>query len=194
MSTITDPRTYTPDDLLAMPDRDRYELVDGKLVELNVSVLSSLVAFELGGLIREHCRAHTPAWIFGADCGYQCFPGHPRKVRKPDVSLVHRERLPAERITDEGFLTIPPDLAIEVVSPNDLAYEVEEKVQEYLEARVRLVWVVYPPTRTVHIRHGDGSDTTVRSNDELDGEDVLPGFRCRIGDIFASLPPPASEA
>jgi Uma2 family endonuclease len=153
----------------------------------------ALVAFELGGLIRDHCRAHTPARIFGADCGYQCFPGHPRTVRKPDVSLVHRERLSAEQLT-EGFLTLPPDLAIEVVSPNDLAYEVEEKVREYLEAGVRLVWVVYPPTRRVHIHRGDGSLAVARPSDDLDGEDVVPGFRCRVDDLFPALPPAAPPA
>jgi Uma2 family endonuclease len=183
MTTIAEPKTYTPEDLLRMPDGDRYELVDGQLVELNVSALSSLVAFELGSRIREHCRAHTPAWIFGADCGYQCFPGHPRKVRKPDVSLVLRDRLRGEQL-DEGFLTVPPDLAVEVVSPNDLAYEVAEKVEEYLAAGVRLVWVVYPPTRTIHIHRADRSTAVVRADDELTGEDLLPGFRCRLDDLF----------
>jgi Uma2 family endonuclease len=187
MSTIAGPRTYTADEFLALPDRDRYELVDGYLVKQNVSALSSLVAFELGGRIRDHCRAHTPAWIFGADCGYQCFPGHPRKVRKPDVSLIHHERLTAEQL-EEGVLTLPPDLAVEVVSPNDLAYEIEVKVQEYLEAGVRLVWVVYPPSRTVHIRRGDGTSAVVASTDDLEGEDVVPGFRCRVGDLFPTLP------
>lgn len=191
MSTITETRTYTPDDLLAMPDRNRFELVDGHLVELNVSALSSLVAFELGALIRDHSRTHTPAWIFGADCGYQCFPGQPRKVRKPDVSLVRKERLAAEQIA-EGFLKLPPDLAVEVVSPNDLAYEVEAKVQDYLEAGVRLIWVVYPPTRTVQVFRGDGTIALVRPGGELVGEEVLPGFRCRVGDLFASLTPAAT--
>jgi Uma2 family endonuclease len=190
MTTLTtaEPRTYTPEDLLAMPDGDRFELVDGHLVELHVSALSSLVAVELTTRIHAHCRLRNPAWIFGADCGYQCFPGHPAKVRKPDVSLILRERIVPDQIR-EGFLTIPPDLVIEVVSPNDLAYEVERKIQEYREAGVRLTWIVYPPTQTVHIHRGDGSTTTAGPNDELDGADVLPGFRCRIADLFASLPP-----
>ena len=188
MSTIAEPRSYTPDDLLAMPDGDRYELVDGNLVERSVSVLSSLVAFELGGLIRDHCRTHAPAWIFGPDCNYQCFPKHPRKVRKPDVSLIRHDRLSAEQL-GKGFLNLPPDLAVEVVSPNDLAYEVEDKVGEYREAGVRLVWVVYPQTRTVYLHRGDGSVAVARSGDDLDGEDVIPGFRCRVDELFPSLPP-----
>jgi len=188
MSTIAEPKTYTADEFLALPDRDRYELVDGYLVEQNVSVLSSLVGARLLRLISNHCEAHAPAaWTFGADCLYQCFPGHPRKVRKPDISLIHPERLSAEQL-EEGFLTLPPDLAVEVVSPNDLAYEIEEKVREYLEAGVRLVWVVYPPTRTVHIRRGDGTIAVAASTNDLEGEGVVPGFRCRVGDLFPPLP------
>jgi Uma2 family endonuclease len=193
MSTTAEPRTYTPEDLLAMPDRKNYELVDGNLVELNVSTLSSWVASELNALLRNHCRDHAPAWIFGADCGCQCFPGHPRKVRKPDISLVRRERLAAEQL-DEGFLTIPPDLVVEVVSPNDLAYEVMAKVKEYLGAGVRLVWVVYPPTRFVQIHRGDGSAAIVHDGDELDGEDVVPGFRCPVDALFPPSTPVAPSA
>jgi Uma2 family endonuclease len=187
MSTIAEPRTYTPDDLLRMPDGDRYELIDGKLVEINVSVLSSLVAAQLLHRLTAFCEPNNLAWIFGADCGCQCFPGYPRKVRKPDGLLVLRDRLSTAQL-DEGFLRIPPDLAIEVVSPNDLAYEVEVKVQEYLEAAVHLVWVVYPTTRTVHIHRSDGSTALIRSGGELTGEDVLPGFVCRVDDLFPALP------
>jgi Uma2 family endonuclease len=188
MRTIAEPRTYTPDELLRLPDGDRYELVDGQLVEHNVSALSSVVAIKLASRLHAHCELHTPAWILGSDCGYQCFPGHPRKVRKPDVSLVLRERLSTAQLEEEGFLTIPPDLAIEVVSPNDSAYEVEQKVQEYLKAGVKLVWVIYPPTRTVHIHRGDRSSAVVSADDDLTGEDLLPGFACRVSDLFASLP------
>jgi Uma2 family endonuclease len=193
MSTIAEPRTYTPDDLLRMPDGDRYELVDGKLVERNVGALSSLVANELLSRITDFCRPDALAWVFGADCGYQCFPRHPRKVRKPDGSLVLRDRLAAEQL-EEGYLTLAPDLAIEAVSPNDLAYEVEQKVLEYLAAGVRLIWVIYPTTRTVHVHRGDRSAAVLRPGDELTGEDVLPGFACRLDDLFAVLPQATQDA
>jgi Uma2 family endonuclease len=193
MSTITEPRTYTPDDLLRMPDGDRYELVDGKLVEINVSALSSLVANKLLSRITVFCELNPLAWVFGADCGYQCFPRHPRKVRKPDGSVLLRDRLSVDQL-GEGFLKLPPDLAIEAVSPNDLAYEVEEKVQEYLGAGVRLIWVIYPTTRTVHIHRGDRSTAVVQSGDELTGEDVLPGFVCPIDELFAAIPQAAQDS
>jgi Uma2 family endonuclease len=86
--------------------------------------------------------------------------------------------------TSEGYIYIAPDLAAEVVSPNDLAYEVEAKVVEYLDAAVPLVWVIDPEARTVRIHRGDGSVSWLRENDELSGEDVIPGFRCPVAAIF----------
>jgi Uma2 family endonuclease len=190
MSTTESKARYTPEDLLAMPDGDRYELVDGNLVERNVSALSSLVAAKLIRLIGVHCEANDLAWYFSSDCGYRCFPGSPSKVRRPDASFVNRRRLPADELS-EGYINIAPDLAAEVVSPNDLAYEVDEKVDEYLGAGVRLVWVVNPRRRTVSVHRADGSVSVLREHEDLDGEDVLPGFRCRVGELF---PPTAAVA
>src|SRR5205814_10386571 len=114
----------------------------------------------------------------------------PRKMRKPDGSSIGQERLP-EGPSSEGYLYIPPDLAVEVISPNDSAYEVDAKVVEYLNAGVPLVWVINPEARTVRIHRHDGSASWLREKDELSGEDVLPGFRCRVADIFPKRPAPS---
>jgi Uma2 family endonuclease len=182
MSTATATR-LTAADLQRMPDGDKYELVDGELVERNVSQLSSLVAMEMGSQLRNFCKPQGLAWVFGADAGYRCFPDDPDKVRKPDVSVILAGRLPAERI-GAGFSTLAPDLAVEVISPNDLAYDVDEKVEEYLSAGVRLVWVVNPELRTVRVYRPDGSLSLRRAAESLDGEDVLPGFHCPIAELF----------
>lgn len=183
MSAVATKAQYSPEDLLALSDGERYELVDGNLVERNVSAISSDVAMELGSLLRTHCKANRPAWVLGADCGYQCFPGHTNKVRKPDVSVILRERLPLEQAS-RGFVTIAPDLVVEVVSPHDLAYDLEQKVQDYLDAGVKLVWVVNPPTRTAFVYRADGSIVGLRASEELDGESILPGFRCKVESLF----------
>ena len=120
------------------------------------------------------------------DAGYRCFPHRPRLVRKPDVSYIRPGRLPNERIP-RGDIPLAPDLAIEVVSPNDLYNEVDVKVSEYLDVGVALVWVVNPEARTAIVYRSDGSARRLREGDEIDGGDVLPGFRCRVGDFF----PPA---
>jgi Uma2 family endonuclease len=88
-----------------------------------------------------------------------------------------------EQATTEGHCPIAPDLAVEVVSPNDTAYEIDEKVREFLDAGVPLVWVVNPEQRTVEIHRANGFGTILRENDEISGEDVIPGFRCRVGDF-----------
>jgi Uma2 family endonuclease len=182
MSTVSE-QTYTPEDLLAMPDRKKYELVDGHLVERHMSVVSSWVGGQLHFELTLFLREHPLGWAWPADQGYACFLNSPRKLRFPDVSYVSKKRLP-EGPTSEGYIYIAPDLAVEVVSPNDLSYEVERKTIEYLDAGVPLVWVIDPEARTVRIYRGDGSSGWLREGGELLGEDVLPGFRCRLTTIF----------
>lgn len=185
MSTIAEDATYTPDELLAMPDGDLYELVDGQLVERSMGARSSFIGNRLSRLVTDHCEAHRLGWILGPECGYRCIPDHPRTVRKPDVSFIRFGRLPGEEVP-EGDIQIAPDLAVEVISPNDLSYKVDRKIAEYLASGVRLVWVVSPAARTVLIYRGDGSIQGLREPDDLSGEDVLPGFRCRVGEIFTN--------
>ena len=184
----------TPEELLAMSDGGHFELIDGELRERNVSALSNLIALQVGRILGNHCFEHDLGWLFAADLGYHCFPWKPRQVRRADVSFIRRERYPLEEIAKDGFTPIAPDLAVEVVSLNDLASkDVEEKVEEYLRAGVRLVWIVHPVTRTMYVFRGDGTGYRLRSQDELTGEDVIPGFRCRVADLFPG-PPVAEEA
>ena len=86
--------------------------------------------------------------------------------------------------TAKGHNRIAPDLAVESVSPNDLAYDVDEKVQDWLLAGTRLVWVVNPQTRTIEVHRAQRPGSIFREGDELDGEDVLPGFRCQVKELF----------
>jgi Uma2 family endonuclease len=171
-----------------MPDRNRYELVDGQLVEHVMSTWSSYVAGKLYARLDAFCQANPRGWVFPEGVSYQCFPDAPSRVRRADVSFIRADRMSLEQATAEGHLLITPDLAVEVLSPNDLAYEVDAKVQEYLRAGVRLVWVVNPETRTVKIHRPQAAGTILGESDDLEGEDVVPGFRCRISDLF-QLPP-----
>ncbi len=127
-----------------------------------------------------------------ADTGYQCFPHDPNRLRKPDVSFIRKEHLPGGKLP-KGWAKFPPDLAVEVVSPNDLAEDVEEKLTDYRKAGVPIIWVIYPGARTAIVNRRDGSVSRLFEDDELLGEDVIPGFRCVLREI---LPPsgPAEEA
>ena len=183
MSTATKP-TLTADDLLKMPEGDRYELVDGHLVERGMGSQSSYIGGRLFLFIGKFCEEHPQGWVFPPDCGYQCYNEDPNRVRKPDASFIRFGRLPGEQ-APKGYVRIPPDLAVEVLSPDDLDYETDDKVDEYLRAGVRLVWVINPERQTVLIYRANGTIPGLRAQDELSGEDVLVGFKCRVEELFA---------
>jgi len=181
--SVIESKPLTPVDLLLLPNAKDFELVGGELVERHVSVLSSYVEARLVRRLDAHCEDGDLGPVFTATNGIQCFPDEPNKVRKPDVSFVKKARFAPQHLY-EGYLTIAPDLAVEVVSPNDLGEELEQKIEDYLAAGIPLVWVVYPEVRTVSIHRGDGSVTKLRRHDELTGEDIIPGFRCKVAELF----------
>jgi Uma2 family endonuclease len=182
-------RTSTPEDLLLLPEGKHCELVDGELREREMGAESGWIAGRLATRLSLFIEQTGLGWVFPADVGYQCFPEDPDRVRKPDVSFVRAGRFPGDQIP-RGHIGIPPDLAVEVVSPNDLFHEVWRKVEEYRRASVRLIWVVDPDARAIEIVRGDGAVSRLYEANELTGEDVLPGFRCRVGELF---PPPPEE-
>lgn len=145
---------------------------------------SSRIGLKMSTLLLIHCEREHLGWVLPSDAGYQCFPDDPGKVRKPDVSFIRADRLSVED-EPEGWATIAPDLAVEVVSPNDLFEAVAIKVNEYLSAGVRLVWVIDTATERVHVYRHDGRGEILTSADELNGEDVVAGFRCTVADLFA---------
>ena len=181
--SIVEAPLLTTADLLAMPDGDFYELVAGQLVERKTGMESSFVAGEIFGQIRDWNRQVPRGIAFPEGTGFRCFTDDPEKVRRPDVSFLRFGKLPNDRVP-KGWGRTPPDLVVEVVSPRDSFYEVEEKVDEWLAAGVPLVWVANPATGAVSVRRADGSLANVRGEQEITGEDVLPGFRCRVADFF----------
>jgi Uma2 family endonuclease len=185
MSTAT---AYTPEDLLAMPDSKSYELVNGELVERKMGLKSSWVGGRLHSRLDQFCEDKRVGWALTSEAGYQCFPHEPGRVRKPDVSFIRFGRLPAGVLPD-GWAKIRPDLTVEVVSPNDLADELDEKLDDYEKAGVPLIWVIYLGSRTVMVYRSDGTVSRLHEDDELSGEDVIPGFRCRVRDILPTREP-----
>jgi Uma2 family endonuclease len=122
------------------------------------------------------------ASVYLSDLGYQCFPDT-NEVRFPDVSLIRAER--ANKIEgDPGYMPIPADLAVEVLSPNDRIRAIDEKVDEYLQAEFGLVWVVNPHRRHVHIYRPDGSAQLLSEHEEITGEKALPTFKCKVSEFF----------
>jgi Uma2 family endonuclease len=186
MATVELTTRYKPRDLLTFPEPGRFELVDGHLVERKMGAESSLVAQELRLLIGIFNKQHKLGLIFGPDCGFQIFKADRNRVRFADGSFVRRNRLPAGK-PPKGHCRTVPELTIEAVSPNDTAEEVEQKVEEWLAAGVKLVWVVFPDSHRIHVHRKNGTTSKLGSKDSLAGEDVLPGFKCRVAEIFQGL-------
>lgn len=172
-----------PELFLSHPDAP-YEIEDGQVVELpSMGALAVFVANKL--LIsltlflsgRRLGRAVMEA-MFIVD------PVRDTR-RQPDVAFVSYDRWPADRpIPEEGDWEVIPDLAVEVLSPNDATGQVSRKIREYFRYGVRQVWVVNPLERTVAIYTSPVLIKTVSADDELDGGEVLPGFRIPIAPLF----------
>ncbi len=182
----TRPR-FTPEDVLRMEPDALYELVDGSLVKKKMSELAN----ETAGLITFALVMHTRTANLGRvlpEQSFQCFPHDPDVIRRPDVSFIAAARLPAERFS--GHIPIAPDIAVEVVSPNDRFYDLDEKLNDYRLAGVKLVWVVNPELRTVTIYRADGTISRLFDHETLTGDTVLPAFSAKIAEL---LPPAASS-
>jgi len=188
MSTVAPERLYTPEDLSSLPDGEDFELVDGRLVRREMGTLSSWVAGRIIRLLGAWGEDTGLCWVLLPDTAYQCFPDHPAKVRKPDASFILRGRLPGEELPT-GNMFIRPDLAVEVLSPNDLADKVNEKLGEYLDAGIPLIWIVDPRNRKIQTFENGQPRAHLTERDELTGGAVLPGFRCAVRDIFRLGPP-----
>lgn len=126
---------------------------------------------------------HHLGVVFGQGCGYQ-FPGlDGGRLRFLDVSFVRKGRL-AGGCVPGGWVAIPPDLVVESLSPGETAEGVISKAQVWLDAGVRLVWILYPMSRSVLVMRHGVQGTFLGENDDFDGFEVVPGFVLRVGEIF----------
>jgi Uma2 family endonuclease len=172
----------TADELLRTPLPDkRVELVRGVLVVREpAGFRHGAVSATLTGLLREHAAAHRLGRVVAAETGF-LLATDPDTVRAADVAFVRRERLPDPE--PAGYAELAPDLVVEVVSPGDRPGETLTKVGEWLTAGTRLVWVVDPTRRLARVYRQDGSEALLDEGQSLDGEDVIPGFRCLLASI-----------
>ena len=175
----------TADDLLKLPPFEgRRELVQGELSEMTPPTpLHGEICAEIVFLIRQQLEGNAAGKVFAGDVGYT-LGRDPDTVRGPDVSFVRHERLPGGVSPARGFFDLAPDLAIEVLSPNDRPGYVQAKVSDYLTAGTALVWVVDPARRKVTVYDGEGGVQVLGEDQQLDGGAVLPGFKTPVGRFF----------
>jgi Uma2 family endonuclease len=135
--------------------------------------------------LAEHVRKKNLGCVFGAETGFR-IGKNPDTVLAPDVSFIRKERIQVVGIPKE-FFPEAPALVVEVLSPSDAAKEVDDKMRRWLAAGVELGWVVYPRGRSVTVYRSLTDIRVLSGDDMLDGESVVPGFRCRVGELFALL-------
>jgi Uma2 family endonuclease len=177
----------TAEQLLRMPDDGfRYELIAGELKKMSPSGWRhSSIAGQLHTRLGQHVEQHDLGRVFGAEPGF-ILARDPDTVRAPDIAFVRREHLPAAP-PEDAFWPGAPDLAVEVVSPGDTLREVDEKVEAWLAAGAAMVWVVNPKWRSVTVYRSATDIKVLTEKDQLDGQDVVPGFRCPVSEIFRNL-------
>ena len=173
----------TAEELEKFPDDDyRYELVEGRVIRLSpVGVVHGRSVMRLGARLIGHVDAGHLGLVV-TEVGFR-LASSPDTVRAPDLAFIRRDRLPAGPLP-RGFWSGPPDLAVEVLSPDDRPSDIRTKVAEYLERGVPLVVVIDPDERTVNVHRPSASAVNLGLADVLDLDDVVPGFRCAVRDIF----------
>ena len=176
ISTAT--KLVTADELLAMGE-GRRELIYGEVIEMApAGEEHGHVEYEIVVYLGVYVKANKLGRVYPGDTGF-LLATDPDLVRVPDVAFVRRERVVRTRKYYPGA----PDLAVEVVSPGDSYTEVNEKVAMWLEHGTLEVWVVDPRRQTVQV-FKEGTDVTLKKGDEIDGGDLLPGFRLPLDKIF----------
>lgn len=174
---------FTAEDLFALPDDDfQYELIDGELIRIpppgfRHSRITTRVARYLDAYVDEHGLGTV------VDNGGFKLQNEPEVVLAPDVAFVGADRLPrnAEII---GYPEVPPDLAVEVISPSETEADVETKADKYFRTGVRLVWLLDPESKTINVRRPDDSTIRFKVDDTLEGGEVLPGFSIPVAALF----------
>jgi Uma2 family endonuclease len=183
VATTTQP--ITAEELLQMPDGDRYELVRGELRAMSPpSFRHGEIALNFGIPLRLYVKAKGLGRVAANDPGF-ILARKPDTVMAPDVAFLRTNRLPPG-VDAEGYRDGAPDLAMEVVSRGDTPRDVAKKAQEWLEKGCPMVVLVNDRKRTVTVYRPGRSPRILQGEDVFDGEDVVPGFRLPLAEIFAS--------
>ncbi|MCZ6678528.1 MAG: Uma2 family endonuclease [Candidatus Poribacteria bacterium] len=171
------PEIITLEEFMAS-DYESYEYVKGQLVPMPSPTMEhGFISSNTVTLLNSYVRQHQLGVVFTAETTFQIG----ESGRKPDVAFVSQERLPDNR---RQASPIPPDLAVEVVSPSDTVYSVQDKAFEYLDAGTKMVWIVEPVSKTVTVYRSRDDIKILTRNQTLTGEDVVEGFSCSVAEIF----------
>ncbi len=186
--TLIDQQLLTADEFWAQYEGKRYELVKGVPVAMSPTGGShQVIAANCVRLLGNFVVEHPIGYVGSSEGGYR-LTRNPDILRAPDASFISFKRLSGHSLPD-AFFPLAPDLAVEIVSPDDRAAEIAQKVNEYLTYGTRLVWIIYPKQQEVMVYRPGGAAQVLSSDDRLDGGDVLPGFSISIRELWPIVPP-----
>jgi len=182
------PGTATEEELIAFVDGDNkrlVELVNGTLVEKPVGWMEAVIAMRLARAMADFVEAGKLGIVVGADAMLRM---KSKNVRLPDISFISVQDLPGGDLpqADEAIMTLPPTLAVEVLSRRNTNREMRIKLDEYFNSGTRLAWLINPRSKSVAVydRASDEPAKTLHESDTLDGGDVLPGFSVSIAALL----------
>lgn len=180
---VPPPGTATEDDVLAVHAKSKLlcELVDGVLVEKVLGFEEAIIAPNIAYEIRKFLETHDLGVIAGADGMLRLELG---VVRIPDVTFISWSQLPGRKFPPYAIWRMPPTLAVEVLSEGNTQAEITRKIGEYFAAGTQQVWIVDPKTRSVDVFKGPSDVLHLTSDGQIDGGEVLPGFRLPLASIF----------
>jgi Uma2 family endonuclease len=180
-------KVWTDAEFMALPkDGHRYEIVNGELVDMGSSgALHGNLAITLSSALFAVVNAQKLGSLFDSSTAFKMKSGN---RRSPDISLFAKERLQGITELPTGFLDGAPDLAVEVLSPGNTVEEIHDKLVEYFENGTRLAWIIHPSEHYVLVyRSAHEPDRLLKSVDNLDGEEVIPGFTLPVAELFQKL-------
>jgi Uma2 family endonuclease len=183
---VVQEKSITLEELKALPnDGIKREVVNGVLIEMSPpNAIHGLLAIALGYFLFQYNQKNKLGKVT-AETGY-VLSKVPLIVRSPYVAFISQARLEKPDLND--YIPMCPDLAVEIVSPNDTATEVKDKIALYFQAGTRLIWVVYPNGKEIHVYDGNRANLSIVDiNGILDGGTVLPGFSLSMRDLFEDL-------
>jgi len=180
MGTTT--HQMTAEELIRLDDGYRHELIKGELLTMSPpGEEHGSVTMNLALRLGNHIQSHNLGRLYAAETGFK-LESDPDTVLAPDISFIRRERV---GVISKGYRFGAPDLVVEVQSPEDRKGKVEEKTSRWLSLGALAVWLVNPSTKTVDVRLADGSRKLFTENDELTGDDIVPGFSVLVSEIFS---------
>lgn len=177
--------TWTEQELMALPkDGHKHELINGEIIMSPTGYRHEDLAAAVLMAMRLHVRQQKLGSVCGSSLGCWMASGN---LLSPDVSFIHKTRIPRGPDAVRRYFQGAPDLVVEILSPRDRTIRTHDKMEEYFGSGARLAWVINPEEKSARVYRGAEMNRLLRVTDALDGEEVLPGFRLPLAELFAEI-------